>query len=142
MHCGKHEIILICLKGTVRMIWRHLVVWLVRERFSKHVKQEVQHVCCHLVGGAVGAALLHLHQDEGVQEVGGDHVGDKRRGLFLEHQRHDVIPYVAFPLELKENVVVTLSSCHMLRCYCCHATFISCHVLSCYVLLNATYVIL
>lgn len=60
----------------------------------------------YLVGGVVRARLLHLHQDEGVQEVGGDHVGDERRGLFLEHHRHDVISYVAFPLELKENLNV------------------------------------
>lgn len=58
----------------------------------------------YLVGSVVRARLLHLHQDEGVQEVGGDHVGDERCGLFLEHHRHDVISYVAFPLELKENV--------------------------------------
>lgn len=49
-----------------------------------------------------------------MQEVGGDHVGDKRCGLFLEHHRHDVISYVAFPLELKE--IVMLLSCYSVTC--------------------------
>ena len=46
-----------------------------------------------------------------MQEVGGDHVGDERRGLFLEHERHNVVSYVAFPLELKENIVIMKPSC-------------------------------
>lgn len=62
----------------------------------------------HLVGGVVRAGLLHLHQDEGVQEVGGDHVWDKRCGLLLEHHCHNVISYVTFPLELKENVIFVM----------------------------------
>lgn len=75
--------------------------------FVKHEKQ--LHPQLYLVGGVVRAGLLHLHQDEGVQEVGGDHVWDKRCCLLLKHERHDVISYVAFPLKLK-NVTQQLVS--------------------------------
>lgn len=57
----------------------------------------------YLVGGGLRAWLLRLHHNEGVEEVGGDHVGDEGRGLFLKNQRHDVISYVPFPLQLKDN---------------------------------------
>lgn len=55
----------------------------------------------YLVGGVVTAGFLHLHQDEGMEEVGGDHVGDKRCGLFLKHHGNNVVSYVAFPLQLR-----------------------------------------
>lgn len=35
-----------------------------------------------------------------MQEVGGDHVRDERRVLFLEDNRHDVVANVPLPLEL------------------------------------------
>lgn len=60
----------------------------------------------YLVGGGLRARLLRLHHDEGVEEVGGDHVGDKRGGLFLKNQRHDVISDVPFPLQLKDRVML------------------------------------
>ncbi|PWA20453.1 hypothetical protein CCH79_00003588, partial [Gambusia affinis] len=44
--------------------------------------------------------VLNLHQNVGVQEVGGDHVWDKRCGLFLEDRGHNIISNVSFPLEL------------------------------------------
>lgn len=66
----------------------------------------------YLVGGGLRARLLRLHHDEGVEEVGGDHVGDERRGLFLKNQRHDVISDVPFPLQLKDRVMLLLQSAH------------------------------
>lgn len=56
----------------------------------------------YLVRGAIGAGILHLNQDEGVQKVGGDHVWDEGRGLFLKHHGDDVISYVTLPLQLKD----------------------------------------
>lgn len=64
---------------------------------------------CHLVAGAVRAWILHLHHDEGVQEVWGDDVRDKRGGFLLEYHRHDVIPYVPFPLQLKMMLLLSLT---------------------------------
>ncbi len=52
-----------------------------------------------------------------MQEVGGDHVWDKRRGLFLEHHRHDVISYVSFPLQLKDNLIVVILSRYKVLCH-------------------------
>ena len=55
-------------------------------------------VCCVL-----GTGVLNLHQHVGMQEVGGDHVRNKRRGLFLEDCSHDVVSYVPLPLELERQ---------------------------------------
>ena len=44
-----------------------------------------------------------------MEEVGGDHVWDERRGLFLENHGDDVISYVAFPLQLKEEQNIHLT---------------------------------
>jgi len=54
----------------------------------------------HPVRRAVCLGAFHLHHDVGVQEVGGDHVWDKWRVLFLEDDCHDVIANVPLPLEL------------------------------------------
>lgn len=53
-----------------------------------------------LVEGALGAALLQLHHHEGVQEIGGDHVGHEGGVLVLEDDGHDVVADVALPLKL------------------------------------------
>lgn len=54
----------------------------------------------YLVEGALSAPLLQLHHHEGVEEVGGDHVGDKRCVLVLEDDGHDVVADVTLPLQL------------------------------------------
>lgn len=57
----------------------------------------------YLVRCVLCTGVLNLHQHVSMQEVGGDHVWNKRCGLFLEDCSHDVIPYVPFPLELKKQ---------------------------------------
>ena len=61
----------------------------------------------YLVGGAVRAGLLHLDQDEGVEEVGGNHVWDEGGGLLLKYHCDNVISYVAFPLQLSDIIMTT-----------------------------------
>lgn len=58
-------------------------------------------VCSYLVCCVLCTRILNLHQHISVQEVRGDHVWNKRCGLFLKDCSHDVISYVPFPLQLK-----------------------------------------
>lgn len=55
-------------------------------------------VCC-----VICTRVLNLHQHISMQEVGGDHVWNKRCGLFLEDCSHNVISYVPFPLKLRRQ---------------------------------------
>lgn len=56
--------------------------------------------CSHLVEGVAGARVLRLHHHIGVQEVGGNHVGDEGRVLVLEDDGHNVVADVPLPLQL------------------------------------------
>lgn len=38
-----------------------------------------------------------------MEEVGGDHVGDEGRGLFLKHHCNNVVSYVTLPLQLEDK---------------------------------------
>lgn len=57
----------------------------------------------YLIHCVLRAGVLNLHQHVSMQEIGGDHVRNKWRGLFLEDCSHDVISYVPFPLELNKQ---------------------------------------
>lgn len=51
----------------------------------------------HLWGPHLVCVLaVGLHEDEGVEEVGGDDVRDEGSGLFLKNHGHDVIPDRSF----------------------------------------------
>ena len=53
------------------------------------------------VARAVGAGVVHPHDDEDVLEVGADGLGGKGVGAgLLEHQRHNVVADVALPQQL------------------------------------------
>ena len=52
----------------------------------------------HLVENIVRTRVDHLDHDVAMEEVGGDHVRYERSVLLLEHDGHDVVPYV--PLSL------------------------------------------
>ena len=52
------------------------------------------------VSGVLRAGVDGLHDDEGVQEVGGDHVGGEGRVGVLEDDGHDVVADVPLPLQL------------------------------------------
>ena len=52
------------------------------------------------VSGVLRAGVDGLHDDEGVQEVGGDHVGGEGRVGVLEDDGHDVVANVPLPLQL------------------------------------------
>lgn len=54
----------------------------------------------YLVGCGVCIGVLHLHHNVGVQEIGGNHVWDERRVLFLKDNCHNVIANVSLPLQL------------------------------------------
>ena len=69
-----------------------------RAASSPHTNPGSYLVCCVLRAG-----VLNLHQHISVQEIWGDHVWNKRCGLFLEDCGHDVVSYVPFPLELKKQ---------------------------------------
>lgn len=72
-----------------------------------------------LVCDAVRARVLHLHHDVRVEEVGLDHVGNKRGVFLLEHDGHDVVAYVSLPLELDDTRKhqIPNQACH------CHSHF-------------------
>lgn len=57
----------------------------------------------YLVRCVLCTGVLNLHQHVSMKEVRGDHIWNKRRGLFLEDGSHNVISYVPFPLELKKQ---------------------------------------
>ena len=65
----------------------------------------LNHIRCPLfpVSGVVGAGVDGLDEDEGVEEVGGDHVGGERRVGVLEDDGHDVVADVPLPLDLKRE---------------------------------------
>lgn len=69
-----------------------------------------------LVSDAVRARVLHLHHNIRMEEVGLDHVGNKRGAFLLEHDGHDVVAYVSLPLELddtkKHQIPNQASHCH------------------------------
>lgn len=88
---GTERLILLELQSDDAVITRDPFVRVIGQR-----RPGLYLVCCVLRAG-----VLNLHQHVRVQEIGGDHVRNERRGVFLEDCGHNVISYVPFPLELK-----------------------------------------
>lgn len=57
----------------------------------------------YLVQDVVRTRILHLYHNVGMQEVWCDHVWHKRSVLVLEHNGHNVIPYMSLSLQLKHK---------------------------------------
>lgn len=56
----------------------------------------------NLVDHIFRARILHLHHHIRVQEVGLDHVRYKGGVFLLEHDGHNIVAYVPFPLQLED----------------------------------------
>ena len=64
------------------------------------IDSHISHSLSFPVSGVVGAGVDGLDEDEGVEEVGGDHVGGEGRVGVLEDDGHDVVADVPLPLQL------------------------------------------
>lgn len=54
----------------------------------------------YLVGDVIRTGIIRLHHHVRMQEVGLNHVWNKRRVLLLKHDGYNVVAYVSLPLQL------------------------------------------